>query len=94
MLKDELKLLEEFAITFTSEAHNEDRKKINFQNGNALITAECQRIKKVWTELLFSEIKDQVIKRYICFQQQILLDLADRVYHATTLLNLLKTFKN
>jgi hypothetical protein len=45
-----------------------------------MIVAECQRIKKVWTELLFSEVKDQVIKRYIWFQQQILLDLADKLY--------------
>jgi len=81
MLKDELKLLEEFAIAFTSEAHNENLETTDFQNGQEeMIVAECQRIKKVWTELLFSEVKDQVIKRYIWFQQQILLDLADKLY--------------
>jgi hypothetical protein len=81
MLKNELKLLEEFALAFSSEAPNKNLKTTDLQNGQeALITAECQRIKKVWTELLFSDTKDQVIKRYIWFQQQIILDLADKVY--------------
>jgi hypothetical protein len=81
MIKDELKLLAKFAIAFFSEAHNESLETIDLQNGQeALITTECQRIKKVWTELLFSDVKDQVIKRYIWFQQQILLDLADKLY--------------
>ncbi|MDO3641528.1 hypothetical protein [Mucilaginibacter sp. L3T2-6] len=81
MLKDELRRLEDVVIAFPSEAHNEDVASIDPENGQeALITAECQRIKKVWTELLFSDAKDQVIKRYIWFQQQILLDLADKVY--------------
>lgn len=81
MLKDELKLMENFVIAFFSEDRNENRSTTNLGNGQeAIITAECQRIKKVWTELLFSDTKDQIIKRYVWFQQQILLDLADKVY--------------
>lgn len=81
MLKDELNLLEDFVNAFFSEERNENLSTTNLENGqDAIITVECQRIKKVWTELLFSDAKEQVIKRYVWFQQQILLDLADKVY--------------
>jgi len=81
MLKDELKLLEEFAMSFSFKPPLANLKTTDIPIGQeSLITAEFQRIKKVWTELLFSELKDQVIRRYIWFQQQILLDLADKLY--------------
>jgi hypothetical protein len=47
-----------------------------------LLAAECPRIKKMWSGLLFSRATDNVIKRYVGFQQQILLDLSDELYKA------------
>jgi len=43
-------------------------------------TRNVAGLKKSWTDLLFSRVNDQVIQRYIWFQQQVLLELADSLY--------------
>jgi chloramphenicol O-acetyltransferase len=81
MLKDELKLLAEWASGFSSEIPKRNSLPANFfEEQGSLYKAECKRIKKVWTELLFSQTKDHVIKRYTWFQQQVIVELADYVY--------------
>jgi hypothetical protein len=47
---------------------------------NELFVKECHRIKKAWTDLLFSQAKEDRIRRYVRYQQQALLDLTDKVY--------------
>ncbi|NHA03303.1 hypothetical protein G7092_05840 [Mucilaginibacter sp. HC2] len=81
MLKDELKLLAEWAARFSSAYLPVDPLAKTFLTEQvSLYQAECMRIKKVWTDLLFSQAKDHVIKRYISFQQQVIQELADNIY--------------
>ena len=81
MLKDEMKLLAQLTDEFLSGIRTNELPATDYQNEQeARINSECQRIKKVWTDVLFSQANDQVIKRYTWFQQQIILELADRIY--------------
>jgi hypothetical protein len=82
MLKDELKLLQEFASALVSGIVDGSLTTSYLNEIEVRIAAESQRIKKMWSDLLFSQTKDYVIKRYIWFQQQTLLDLADKVHYS------------
>jgi hypothetical protein len=78
MLKDELILLAEW----TSNIHAAIEANSSFSTTNDLekrISAECQRIKRVWTDFLLNQPKENVIKRYVAFQQQIIVELADKL---------------
>jgi hypothetical protein len=74
MLKNELALLAEW----TNDSELSASKLSGDEEGR--VATECRRIKKAWTDLLFSQAKDHVIKRYVRFQQQMVLELADQVY--------------
>ena len=75
-------LLQEFGNALCTGTVYEELKSIDFKKGQELrIADECHRIKKVWSDLLFSQAMDNSIKRYIWFQQHRLLDLADTLYN-------------
>ncbi|WP_295769277.1 hypothetical protein [uncultured Mucilaginibacter sp.] len=81
MLKDELKLLAEWTANMLAilEGDSASAKKNDLEKR---ISTECQRIKKVWTDLLLNQPKENVIKRYVAFQQQIIVELADKLFYA------------
>jgi len=80
MLKDEMKLLAQLAVDYL-KVKDADVPSLEYENEQkAQINSECHRIKKSWTDLLFSQAKDHVIRRYTRFQQQLILELADRLY--------------
>lgn len=82
MLKDEFKSLREFKLALEQE-----RAPLNgtrtAEDQHAFINEECRRIKAAWTGLLLSRAKDYMIKRYVWYQQQCLLELADEVFTTT-----------
>ncbi|OJW14278.1 hypothetical protein [Mucilaginibacter sp. 44-25] len=81
MLKDEMKLLAQMAAKYLLEIENGSEPSLENENEEkARISTECFRIKKSWTDLLFSPVKDHVMRRYIGFQQQIILETADSLY--------------
>jgi hypothetical protein len=81
MLKDEMKLLVQLAAEYLSGVHKEKSANAAFQKEQQnRIEAECQRIKRAWTILLFSQTKNDIIKRYIGFQQQLIQESADDLY--------------
>lgn len=81
MLKDELMLLSQLAVTFWSDIQSNDDRSADYQSEHEYRIAEdCKRIKKAWTDLLFSQAKDQVIRRFTRHQQQVVLELADLLY--------------
>jgi len=81
MLKDEMKLLVQLAAEYLSGVHNQRSANAVFQKEQQnRIEAECQRIKRAWTALLFSQTRNDVIKRYIGFQQQLIQESADDLY--------------
>lgn len=73
MLKNELGLLAQW---------------VSGQVAEPLLRKECQRIRDAWTKVLFGA-KDEVIRRYVRYQQQVLLGIADHLYtlHNPELLN-------
>ncbi|MDT3401040.1 hypothetical protein [Mucilaginibacter terrae] len=81
MLKDELTLLAEWAVNILAAL--ETNSSITKTNDlEKRISTECQRIKKVWTDFLLNQPKEAVIKRYVAFQQQIIVELADQLFGA------------
>jgi len=81
MLKDEIKLLAQLAVEYLSDVHRKNVPSLEHRNEQEIrISTECHRIKKSWTDLLFSQVKDHVIQRFTGFQQQIILELADSLY--------------
>ncbi|MFD2146269.1 hypothetical protein [Mucilaginibacter antarcticus] len=78
MLKDELKVLAAMAAGFAGMIDKSEVLSTAYLTAQEThITKECQRIKKVWTDLLFSQQKDHVLRRYMPFQQQVILETAD-----------------
>ncbi|MBB6107749.1 hypothetical protein SAMN05421821_101336 [Mucilaginibacter lappiensis] len=85
MLQDELKSLAEWAAGFSlTNTGGDPLPSASLAEQSSGYKSECIRIKKVWTDLLLSQTKDIVIKRYISFQQQLICELADHMYGLTT----------
>jgi hypothetical protein len=81
MLKDELKLLAQLTGRLLDGLQRPGALPAdNADETERQVIAEYERIKKVWTELLFGRAKDQVIQRYTWFQQQIIAGLSDTLY--------------
>jgi hypothetical protein len=81
MLKDELKMLATMAAGFPGMIDKSEVLSTAYLTAQeTIMKEECQRIKKVWTELLFSQAKDHVLRRYIAFQQQVILENTDFIY--------------
>ena len=74
MLKNELELLSKW-ITGRTE--------------HPLLRKESKRIRESWTGVLLGGSKEEVIRRYFCYQQQVLLEIADDLndVHNPELLN-------
>lgn len=81
MLKDELTLLAEWTTNMLAVVDGNSQSAKN-NDLEKRISTECQRIKKVWTDFLLNQPKENVIKRYVAFQQQIIVELADKLFHA------------
>jgi len=76
-----MKLLSQLAAQYLTGGHRQLTEPATYQEEQqGRINAECQRIKKAWTDLLFSQTKDHVIKRYTGFQQQVIQEIADSLY--------------
>ncbi|MCW3117924.1 MAG: hypothetical protein JWM28_2006 [Chitinophagaceae bacterium] len=82
MPKDELSTLREFMLALQQEQAPLASVR-SLEDRAAFIRNECQRIKATWSGLLLSRAKDYMIKRYVWFQQQNLLELADQVFRIT-----------
>ncbi|MGH2645773.1 MAG: hypothetical protein ACRDE2_17610, partial [Chitinophagaceae bacterium] len=82
MLKDELKGLRELIATLCQGTNEPNELAPTFLNEPATyIQSECRRVKRAWTDLLFSQTKDHALRRYVGFQQQILLEIADKLHY-------------
>jgi hypothetical protein len=89
MWQDELYTLVQLADELFNERQNGSGiQPHQEQIQNELFVKECHRIKKVWTDLLFSQAKEDQLRRYSRYQQQALLDLTDKVYRLAADANL------
>ena len=80
MLKDELILLVQMVARHLPNSQPDLKPIQSVEKEEKMIRVECQRIKKVWIDLLFGSTKEHTLKRYIGHQQIVITDLADALY--------------
>jgi hypothetical protein len=81
MLNDELPLLVKWSSDCIAALEQSAPPELEVSSvQEARIEMECRRIKKAWTDFLFSQAKDSIVKRYVAFEQQQILEVADKLY--------------
>ncbi|WP_143065107.1 hypothetical protein [Mucilaginibacter gossypiicola] len=80
MLRDELKILRDLTNTVLEQTHLRTVKLPEVPEKQQAIATEIRRIKTAWSVLFTSTVKDYVLKRYVNYQQAVLVDLADRLF--------------